>query len=104
MVSQGRDGSSIMSGQYSGVQRRIRELAPHTIYIHCYTHTLNLVLVDSLKIVPLPYATEFFALLESLYVFVLITKAHAIFMQKQSEIHSDKQPLQLQNFRTLMGL
>ena len=102
MVSQGHDGSSIMSGQCSGVQRHIRELAPHTIYIHCYTHTLNLVLVDSLKIVP--YATEFFALLESLYVFVSTTKAHAIFMQKQSEIHSDKLPLQFQNFRTLDGL
>lgn len=34
--------------------------------------------------------------MESLYVFISTTKAHAIFMQKQSEMHSDKQPLQLQ--------
>ena len=94
MVSQGYDGASAMSGQCSGVQKRIRELAPHAIYIHCYAHTLNLVLVDSVKTVP--YATEFFALLETLYVFISTTKAHAIFMQKQSEMHSDKQPLQLQ--------
>ena len=94
MVSQGYDGASVMSGQCSGVQKRIRELAPHAIYIHCYVHTLNLVLVDSVKMVP--YATEFFALLESLDVFISTTKAHAIFMQKQSEMHADKQPLQLQ--------
>lgn len=43
-----------------------------------------------------PYATEFFALLEHLYVFISTTKAHTIFMQKQSAMHSDKQPLQLQ--------
>lgn len=49
MVSQGYDGASVMSGQCSGVQKRIRELAPHAIYIHCYAHTLNLVLVDSVK-------------------------------------------------------
>ena len=77
MVSQGYDGASVMSGQCSGVQKRIRELAPHAIYIHCYAHTLNLVLVDSVKMVP--YVTEFFALLESLYVFISTTKAHAIF-------------------------
>jgi hypothetical protein len=65
MVSQGYDGASVMSGQCSGVQKRIRELAPHAIYIHCYAHTLNLVLVDSVKMVP--YATEFFTLLEHLY-------------------------------------
>ena len=58
MISQGYDGASVMSGQCSGVQQRIRELAPHAIYIHCYAHTLNLVLVDSVKMVP--YATEFF--------------------------------------------
>lgn len=58
MVSQGYDGASVMSGQCSGVQKRIREVAPHAIYIHCYAHTLNLVLVDSVKRVP--YATDFF--------------------------------------------
>ena len=95
IVSQAYDGASVMSGQCSGVQQRVREVAPNAIYIHCYAHTLNLVLVDSVKAVP--YATEFFLLLESLYVFVSTTKAHAVFMlQKQRQLHHDKQPLQLQ--------
>ena len=83
-----------MSGQCSGVQWRIRDVAPNAFYVHCYTHTLNLVLVDSVKMVP--YATEFFSLLEILYVFVSTTKAHAVFMQKQQELHPDKQPIRLQ--------
>ena len=57
IISQGYDGASVMSGQCSGVQQRIRNVAPNALYVHCYAHTLNLVLVDSVKMVP--YATEF---------------------------------------------
>ena len=64
IVSQGYDGAGVMSGRNTGVQQRIKAVAPHAIYIHCYAHTLNLVLVDAVKSVQL--AVEFFALLESL--------------------------------------
>ena len=94
IISQGYDGASVMSGQCSGVQRRIRDVAPNALYVHCYAHTLNLVLVDSVKMVP--YATEFFSLLETLYIFVSTTKAHVVFMHKQQELHPDKQPIRLQ--------
>ena len=62
IISQGYNGASVMSGQCSGVQRCIRDVAPNAFYVHCYAHTLNLVVVDSVKMVP--YATEFFSLLE----------------------------------------
>ena len=93
IVSQGHDGASVMSGQYTGVQQRLKAVAPHAIYVHCYAH-INLVLVDSVKNVSI--ASEFFALAESLYVFVSTTKAHAVFMTKQKELHPGKPPLQLQ--------
>ena len=32
------------------------------------------------------------------FVFVSTTKAHAVFMQKQQELHPDKQPIRLQKF------
>ena len=35
-------------------------------------------------------ASEFFALVESLYVFLSSTKAHVIFVHKQAELHPDK--------------
>ena len=57
-----------MSGKHSGVQHRIQQVAPHAIYVHCYAHTLNLVLVDCSKNVS--HASEFFALLETMYVFI----------------------------------
>ena len=49
MVSQGYDGASLMSGRCNGVQKKVKEEAPHARYIHCYAHILNLVLVDSVK-------------------------------------------------------
>lgn len=62
MVSQGYDGASVMSGRCSGVQARVKEFAPQAVYIHCYAHTLNLVLVDSVRNVQT--ASDFFALLK----------------------------------------
>ena len=74
------------------MQQRLK--APYVIYVHCYAHALNLVLVDSVKNVSI--ASEFFALAESLYVFISTTKAHVVFMAKQNELHPGKPPLQLQ--------
>ena len=67
-ISQGYDGASVMSGCCTGVQTRVPEFAPYAVYIHCYAIVLNLVLVDSVKSVT--SASEFFMLLEALYVLV----------------------------------
>ena len=48
-------------------------------------HVLNLVLVDCDKNVS--QAAKFLALLVSLYVFISSTKAHVLFIHKQSELH-----------------
>ena len=74
LVSQGYDGASVMSGKVSGVQARIQNVVPTALYIHCNAHCLNLCLVDSVKAVG--YAGEFFALLETLYVFLSLSKCH----------------------------
>ena len=95
MVSQGYDGAAVMSGCVSGVQQHVREVVPHAVYIHCHAHCLNLVLVDCVK--SLPEASEFFSLVQSLYVFLSASKAHSIFSQKQAELHPDKQPRALQS-------
>ena len=94
IVSQRYDGASVMSGRCSGVQQRVMEVVPQAIYIHCFAHILNLVLVDCVK--GIASAAEFFALLESLYVFVSSTKAHHLFLEKQKELHPDKQIRELQ--------
>lgn len=94
IISQGYDGASVMSGNCSGVQKRIREIAPQASYVHCYAHCLNLALVDSTRNVR--DSSEFFALMEALYVFMSTTKAHAIYLQQQSKLHPTKQVRQLQ--------
>ena len=94
IVSQSYDGAAVMSGHCTGVQQRVREVVPHAIYIHCHAHLLNLVLVDSVKMVPC--AAEFFSIIQSIYVFISTTKAHHIFLQQQKVLHNDRKTLQLQ--------
>ena len=50
LVGQGYDGASTMAGHVSGVQKRIRNKYPHTIFVHCASHCLNLVINDRSKV------------------------------------------------------
>ena len=78
-ISQCYDGASVMSGCNSGVSARILEINPKALYIHCHAHRLNLVLVDQLA-----EASDFFSLLECLYVFISSSVPHSVFISKQS--------------------
>ncbi|XP_025190524.1 protein FAM200B-like [Melanaphis sacchari] len=42
------DGAAAMSGGLNGVQAKFKEKNDKTVFVHCYGHCLNLVLVDSL--------------------------------------------------------
>ena len=44
----GFDGTNTMSGEISGLQRRLRHLVPHSKYINCRNHRLALVFVHLL--------------------------------------------------------
>ena len=66
-TSQCYDGTSVISGCYSGVSARILKMNPKAIYIHCCAR-LNLVLVDTCRSVAA--ASDFFSLLEALHVFI----------------------------------
>jgi hypothetical protein len=47
IVSMCFDGAATMSGSLSGVQARIKEKNEKSLFVHCYGHCLNLILVDS---------------------------------------------------------
>ena len=83
-----------MSGCCTGIQQRIKQVVPQAVYVHCYAHCLNLVLVDTTKIVP--EATEFFALMEALYVFISTSKVHLLYIEQHLELNPNKPPRQLQ--------
>jgi hypothetical protein len=93
MVSQGYDGASVMSGCCNGVQKRVREVAPYAMYVHSHAHVLNLVLVDCVR--NNPHASEFFSLLQTLYVLMSTSKAHVIFIDNQKKLHPGKQTKEL---------
>ena len=92
-VGQTYDGASVMSGVRQGVQSLFRQSAPMAVYIHCYNHRLNLVIVDCVKSVKL--ADRFFGMLEALYVFMSSHVPHEIYLKKQEEMFSGKQPQKL---------
>ena len=64
---QGYDGASVMSGVYSGVQKRISDVQPAAIYVHCAAHNLNLVINDAVNGVP--EVESFFNILQDVYKF-----------------------------------
>lgn len=86
IVSQGYDGASVMSGRCAGVQAKVREFAPNAIYIHCYAHVMNLVLVDSCRSVSA--TSELLAIIEALYM--ASSKGHVVFVEVQKKQHPDK--------------
>ncbi|XP_025425451.1 zinc finger MYM-type protein 1-like [Sipha flava] len=49
VVYQTYDGASVMAGEKNGVQSIIQNIYPMVIFIHCYAHQLNLVLLHGAK-------------------------------------------------------
>ncbi|XP_076348043.1 zinc finger MYM-type protein 1-like [Tachypleus tridentatus] len=61
-IGQCYDGAAVMSGHISGVEEKFRREVSQAVYVHCYAHRLNLVLVDCVHNVQ--DAAEFFRLVE----------------------------------------
>ena len=74
IVAQGYDGAAVMSGSSSGVQTRIKAVAPYAMYIHCNAHCLNLCLIDCVKVVY--SASELFSIVQNLYTSLYPGKQH----------------------------
>ena len=57
-----------MSGKNAGVQALLRQqYTPHAIYVHCYTHKLNLVICDVTCAVS--YLSEFYSIVSKTYTY-----------------------------------
>ena len=66
-IARAYDGAGVMSGKHNGVQKKIRDLHPAAVYMHCMAHKLNLVIVASCMTTR--QVVIFFDNLQSLYVF-----------------------------------
>jgi len=49
IIAQTYDGASVKSGTKNGVQSLIKNIYPNVLFIHCYAHQLNLVLLYGAK-------------------------------------------------------
>ena len=68
-VAQCYDGAAVMTGHLSGVQKKIRKKAGSgCVYIHCYGHRLNLVVVNTAS--GIKKVNDFFGLMEAVYCFI----------------------------------
>ena len=94
-VCQSYDGASVMSGRLSGVQARIRKLCPQAIYVHCFAHRLNLVLVDCSK--NMEFVSELFCVYQMLYLFSSSSAVLPVFEEVQ-RVAGIKKPLRIKSF------
>ena len=47
LIGMGFDGAATFSGDKTGVQRRLKELSPHALFVHCCCHVLQLASVQA---------------------------------------------------------
>lgn len=95
-VGQSYDNAFNMSGKYSGLQARIKELSPKAEYVPCATHSLNLVGVNAVE--SCTTAAIYFGIVQALYVFFsssisrwYVLKKHLLSKQKNILLKSRSQ-------------
>ena len=52
LIGMGFDGAATFSGDKTGVQRRLKELVPHALFVHCRCHILQLAFVQTANVTP----------------------------------------------------
>ncbi|KAF0706626.1 zinc finger MYM-type protein 1-like, partial [Aphis craccivora] len=96
LCAQSYDGASSMQGQYSGVRAYIQEKNPRAIYVWCFSHILNLVVVDTCD--TSKTMRNFFGDLQSLIAFLRARKRTAIFLNNQKICYPEERVCRMKNF------
>ena len=65
LIGQGYDGAAPFSGRNTGVQKRMRTLSGHALYIHCSCHRLQLASIQAAE--SAPQIQKFFGMLLNLW-------------------------------------
>ena len=47
LVGMGFDGAATFSGKHNGVQSLLKKISPHSIFVHCHCHLLQLACVQA---------------------------------------------------------
>ncbi|KAL4097770.1 hypothetical protein QTP88_022492 [Uroleucon formosanum] len=98
LCAQSYDGAAYMQGQYSGVRSYIQDKNSQAIYIWCFSHILNLVIVDTCDIST--SMRNFFGELQSVISFMRARKCTAIFKEQQIKVYPDQRVCRIKIFST----
>ena len=80
------DGAKTMSGHLHGVQQRMREsICPKGVFIHCWAHRLNLVVISLSDLSS--KTSSLFDHLRTLHKFFSSTVPHDKFLEMQKELY-----------------
>lgn len=52
LIAQTYDGASVMAGNINGLKTKVQEKYPQALFVHCYSHVLNLVLQQTTSSIP----------------------------------------------------
>ncbi|XP_025422905.1 zinc finger MYM-type protein 1-like [Sipha flava] len=98
LCAQSYDGAASMQGQYFGPRSYVQEKNPNAIYIWCFAHILNLVVVDTCD----KYSNirNFFGDVQQLITYMRAKKRTAIFLEQQIKCYPSERPCRMKNFST----
>lgn len=85
LCAQSYDGAASMQGEYSGLRTFIQNENPQAVYVWCFAHIMNLVIIDTLD-----YTTDirnFFGELQSLVSYMRARKRTATFYKCQKNLN-----------------
>lgn len=90
LVGQSYDGAANMRGTYNGLQAKIYNINTRAVYIWCYAHHLNLIVLSAVG--SCKEAVNLFGNLEKLHTFISNSKKRSeMYRKKQQELYPKKQ-------------
>lgn len=96
LCAQSYDGAASMQGEYSGLRTLIQKENPRALYIWCFAHQLNLVIVDTCDCCE--DTRNFFGEVQSLVAYMRARKRTAVFVNCQKEMNPTERVRRLKHF------
>ncbi|XP_060846063.1 zinc finger MYM-type protein 1-like [Rhopalosiphum padi] len=96
LCAQSYDGAASMQGEYSGLRTLIQKENPRALYIWCFAHQLNLVIVDTCDCCE--DTRNFFGEVQSLVAYMRARKRTAVFVNCQKELNPTERVRRLKHF------
>ena len=103
LIAQCYDGASVMSGRLEKLQALMREpICPLAIYVHCWAHPLNLVVVSC--VYGIDKAARFFENMQSPYKFFSASVPHDYFHATQKDLRENTEEGRALSMKELKSL